>query len=335
MLDFDPVSVLHERLLSNRRPPDGLLHPSGDLIGSLRHSQLRAAGAPMIESDVVNDFRLALGTMAHAWLEEKFRSAPVMNEVKLDRWMPEGWTGTADALFWNAELRAFTLVDYKTCKPTAIPYIHKDGIKDSHLWQASCYWHAARQMGIPLVHGFGIFYLPIEQLRASDGFVQPTFAEATPLPWESVQPVMVQRWAETQRYLRSLPQVTNYEGKPLATYDHWLTAELAPVQDRVLKTYIGKLKSGPVLDVKLVPHWSTDYCPFPNELCNCREQGSNKLGHFDLNEDGRLYFVPSRNSGFEEGDDWPTLPTDDDIDRLVKAKKKEAAGGSSEANSDD
>jgi len=59
-------SLLNNTLRGDRRPPDGKLHPSGDLIGSLRHAQLRAAGAPTIESEIVSDTRLMTGTQWHS-----------------------------------------------------------------------------------------------------------------------------------------------------------------------------------------------------------------------------------------------------------------------------
>ena len=36
--------------------------------------------------------------------------------------------------------------------------------------------------------------------------------------------------------------------------------------------------------MKLVPHWSADYCPFPDELCDCRQQGTTKIGHWRFHE---------------------------------------------------
>lgn len=75
-----------------RRPPDGLLHASGDLVGSLRDAQLRAAGAPMRPFSVADEVVLMTGTLWHTWANEALLAArlPVMQEVKLDRWLPEG-----------------------------------------------------------------------------------------------------------------------------------------------------------------------------------------------------------------------------------------------------
>jgi hypothetical protein len=66
-----------------------------------------------------------------------------MQEVKLDRrWLPDGWSGTADWIFWNADLGGFVLGDLKTIKGDGITWIEKDGAKREHLWQLSAYWHA-------------------------------------------------------------------------------------------------------------------------------------------------------------------------------------------------
>ena len=273
----------------------------------------------MIESDVVNDFRLALGTMAHSWLEQKFRSAPVMNEVDVTPWMPEGWTGRLDALYWNSKRRAFALVDYKTCKPTAIPFILRDGEKDTYHWQASCYWHAARLAGFPLIEGYGILHMPIEQLKASDGFVQPLFVEGTPLPWEIIEPVMLSRWARTREYLDSIQGVAWSQG----AFEGLLTAELEPVQGRVVGTYLNTKLKRPVIDVSIKPHWSAQFCPYPNELCDCSEQGVNKIGWFDRTDDGKVFYTPKPKMP-QPPDPMAYLPSPGEIKNLVKAQKEKA-----------
>jgi hypothetical protein len=58
------------------------------------------------------------GTLWHGWAHEALvrTGMPFMQEVKLDRWLPEGWSGTADWVFWNADLGGFVLGDMKTIK---------------------------------------------------------------------------------------------------------------------------------------------------------------------------------------------------------------------------
>ena len=250
-----------------------------------------------------------LGTAAHSFLEAAYRSAPVMNEVKLDRWLPEGWTGTADAFFWNADRRAFVLVDYKTIKPEGMQYVVRDGCKEDHIWQASAYFWAAVRMGIPIVHGFGIFYLPTQQLRAKDGFVQPYFAEGTPIERDVVEGLMAYRWEKTEAYLDSLP-----EARPMPL-DRYLTAYLEPVQERILKLTLNKQLKVPVINLSRVPHWSTEFCPYPDELCNCRHQGVTKVGHWAL-DSGTPVYIPRKDE--EQPSDIPE-PSDSEWVALAKA----------------
>jgi len=49
-----------------------------------------------------------------------------------------------------------------------------------------------------------------------------------------------------------------------------------------------------VWDLKLVPHWSSMFCPFDAELCDCSEQSVTKIGHYTL--DG--FYEPRK--GFTE-----------------------------------
>ena len=116
MIPTDLSDLLRKKLAKSRRPPDGLLHASGDLLGSLRHAQLRLAGAPTIESEIVSDIRLMTGTMWHRFIGQMLVEAGVHFEQEIDvtPGLPEGWAGTADALFWSTEHRGFVLGDFKT-----------------------------------------------------------------------------------------------------------------------------------------------------------------------------------------------------------------------------
>src|SRR6266487_3994845 len=180
MLGVDVTALLQKKFRESNRPADGLLHPSGDLIGPLRHSMLRAAGAPTIESEIVSDTRLMTGTLWHDFFEGVFRGQPVMTEVQLDRWLPRGWSGRADWIVWNDEYKGFVLGDLKTTKGEGMMFIERDGIKPEHQWQASAYWYALKAMGIPLVKGYAIYYLPMNATK--DGYGLPILMEGTPLP---------------------------------------------------------------------------------------------------------------------------------------------------------
>lgn len=310
-------------MLAEQRPPDGKLHCSGDLIGSLRHAQLKAAGAPTLESELASDTRLRIGTMVHSDFEKIFRGQPVMLEVKLDRWMPEGWSGTADWVVWDAERRCFVLGDLKTIKPEGMAYINRDGMKEAHVWQASAYWWALRRMGVPLLNGFCVYYLPTQPLAPRDvrdgQQVQPSLQEGTPLPQEVVEGRMVERWAATKAYLDSLPMIAHVHSHT-ARPEQFVTDALAPVQERELKLTLNKQAKRAVINLSWVPNWSTTYCDFPDELCDCSQQGVTKIGHFDRDENGELVYVPR--SGQEQPKDIPR-PTPRQVEELVKIHAKE------------
>jgi hypothetical protein len=206
-----------------------------------------------------------------------------MTEVKLDDYLPEGWSGTADWVAWDDERRAFVLGDLKTIKAGGINRIIKEGVKDAHLWQISAYFHALVRAGLPMVNGAAIYYVPLGQLTASEGSkVEPTLQEITPIPAEKVDSVMYHIRQEVDAYLATSAGWFGREDAPLSAY---LTPALAPVQERVLKYTLNKRLKVPAIDVMRAPHWSTAYCPFPDELCDCRHQTTNKVGQFNIDPD--------------------------------------------------
>jgi hypothetical protein len=91
-------------------------------------------------------------------------------------------------------------------------------------------------------------------------------------------------------YLETLPFGPD-ELHLMSTSD-WINSYLAPVSAREQRVYFDR-KTG-THELKLVPHWTAAYCPYPNELCDCSEQGTTKIGFFDT--DGTYYARP----GFEE-----------------------------------
>lgn len=283
ILPVDVPGLLQERLRSMRRPPDGLLHPSGDLVGSLRHAQLRAAGAPTRPTELADDVVLMTGTMWHEFAHAALVDAghPVMIEVKLTPWLPEGWAGTADWVFFDPDRGAFVLGDKKTIKGDGLQWVERDGVKAEHLWQLSAYWHALYDMGLPLVKGFGVLYWPKDRGTRLDTLPRPLVQDCEPLPRETVFGEMESRWAATKTYLDAVyPSVRIGHESP-----DYLNEFLAPEQERVQKVSWSKPTS--TFDLKLVPHWTARYCPFPPELCGCGEQGVTKIGAFDLDGDYR------------------------------------------------
>jgi hypothetical protein len=317
MLHFDPTSVLRKKLAADRRPPDGKLHPSGDLIGSLRHAQLRAAGAPTIESQIVSDIRLMSGTMWHKYFEDLLAESghTVRTETKLDKFLPTGWSGTADWIIHNPEIDAYVLGDLKTIKGEGLKWVLKDGMKDEHMWQLSAYWYAlekaALAYGEKLVKGFVVLYLP-QNVPVDNPDIEPVLMEGEPLDRDLVLGVMNDRWAITESYLNeiSVEGASRGHSSPAeCEQDVFLNEFLAEPMEREQRVLWNKGQS--VFDVKLVPHWSCSYCPYPNELCDCSEQGVTKIGAYDL--DG--VYTPRK--AFEDIE-VAVAPTYKDI-----AKKKE------------
>jgi hypothetical protein len=280
LLPYDLAGTLHEALRADRREPDGLLHCSGDLIGSLRHAQLTAAGAPRIDSQIASDIRLRTGTQWHSYFNEVLAKAGLtfMQEVKVTPWLPEGWSGTADWLFWNADLRAFALSDLKTIKGEGLKWV-LEGAKEEHIWQLSAYYHALVNAKFPMVEGFAILYLPMNDTTDRSETIEPFVAECAPLPRDEVWERMEERWAWTRVYLeRIIPNLKYSKFVPVA--ENYLNEHLAPPQERVQK--LTWIKKDSKWELRLVPHWSADYCPFSTELCDCSEQGVTKIGEYDI-----------------------------------------------------
>ena len=269
---------------------------------------------------------MRIGTLTHTDFERIFRGKPVMLEVALRPWLPEGWTGTCDWIAWNADRKAFVLGDLKTTKAEGIPWIIKDGVKDSHQHQLSAYYYALRDMGIPLVRGYGVFYLPITQDVREP--VQPTWQEATPLDEGYMRDLMRNRWIATEAYLLSIEADKKRSPGPLGKF---LTDELAPVQERTIRVYWNskaikaKGKETPAVEVKLVPDWSTSYCDFDRGLCDCSTQKPTKLGQWVATDEG-VVFTASRG---KDGMYYPADPAGHPSPKQVKELKDAYADSNS------
>lgn len=278
LLPLDLTEAIHQALRSNQREPDGLLHCSGDMTGSLRHVMLRMAGAPEKQNDMVTDTILEIGTLMHKRVAEMFVSLglPFMQEVKLDQWLPDGWGGTADWIFYHPEYEAFVLGDLKTTTGEGIPFIAREGIKENHHHQLSAYWHALIRMGLPMVKGVAVLYMP--KNRAKNTKTEPLLVEAEPLDVEYLDDLMRERRAAVDTWLNAW--VNSQDPNPGDDYlwDGCMLEglPLAPPQDRVLKVVWNRDK----YDVKLVPHWSAQFCPYDDELCDCDKQGETKVGEY-------------------------------------------------------
>lgn len=317
LLPFDLAGILHDALREDRRPPDGLLHASSDLIGSLRHAQLTVAGAPRIDSEIASDIRLRTGTMWHSYFNDVLckKGLTFMQEVKVTPWLPEGWSGTADWLFWDQKLRAFVLGDLKSIKGEGLKWV-AESAKEEHLWQLSAYYHALVRGGFPMIEGFAVLYLPMNDTTDRTEIIQPLVAECAPLPFEQVWGVMEDRWACTRVYLDEVAKArAAAEAEPAFFTDPvvYLNEFLAPPMERVQKcTWI---KKDTKWELRLVPHWSTDYCPYPDELCDCSTQGVTKIGEYAIVEGSQIEYTPRAGYAHIE----PTArPDDREITKKIK-----------------
>jgi len=277
LFPLDVRAELLAALEADDRPFDGKLHPSSHLLEPLRHVQLEFARAPQKPRTLPDRMPLEIGTLLHERFERIWRKKrlPIMLEVKLDEWLPDGWSGTADWIPWSKEHRAFVLGDLKTLKGAGLPWILRDGAKESHLWQISAYWYALRDMGIPLVEGFAIAYLP------KDGGLEPEVMDCKMIDESLLRAVMDQRKADVDAFLAFRDECENEWPKGLA-----------PIPDREQKrVWNAKAKT---LDVVLKPHWSSMYCRFLD--CGCSEQGQEKIGTWE--SIGGIYSFTPRN-GYE------------------------------------
>lgn len=280
-LPFDLSEIVAEELDNQRRPNDHLLHASSHLVGSLRHAQLAVAGAPTVDSPLVSTVRMHTGTMWHKWLQDRLvdLGIPFMQEVNLTPWLPKGWGGTADFLFFVPDLKAFKLEDLKTTKGEGMRFLQSGGAKEEHKWQTSLYWHGARRMGLPMVKEIGILYLPMNDTRDINETIEPLEINFEPIPWDEIHKVAKSRADAVTEYLDSLPFNPREVGEGQTIHaGMFLTDALAPVQERELKPYFNRRDDK--WELKLIPHWSAAYCPYPSDLCNCRDEGTTKVGEW-------------------------------------------------------
>ncbi len=287
-MNFDLNEILREELLSGDRPEDGMMHPSGDIVGPLRHTMLRMAGAPEKPDTIASQIRLNTGTMWHDWIGEilEKKGIPVMREISATAGLPDGWAGTADFLFWSEEDRGFILCDLKTTKGEGIAYIERDGIKTEHYHQLSAYWNAFVEMGYPMVNRAQVWYVPMnEDYKVKDG-VQPLLCEVIPMERADLWDAMVGRRYLVDEYLNGL-QIPWDE----RTMDEYLTPDLAPPMPREQKLFKDKDK----WNLTLMPHWTAMFCPYDDSLCDCGgkegEDKSTKIGHFEA-QAGMWVYVP-------------------------------------------
>lgn len=316
-LDFGSLFV--EMFADDQRIPDGKLHPSTHLLGHLRHSQLDLAGAPTKKREFANSARLESGTMWHERIHNRMRKkgVPHMAETKLDAWLPDGWAGTADCLLWNAEHRAFALIDYKTIEGKGVYWIETQGAKEGHIWQLSAYLYACEAMGIPVFTDEGyILYIPITEGQNSGvGTCHVMMEVVKPINKDLLHNHMADIKSKTDDYLDSV-EVSGWTLRgnraefmePVAAY---LTDALADPPAREQKLFWDKDKK--IFHVRLVPPWGAKYCPYHEPLCTCSSLKTEKIGEYSMDKEY------SPREGYEEI--VPTVvPTDSEVNKRKGTK---------------
>jgi hypothetical protein len=292
LLPVDLTGIIEAELAEGDRGDDGLLHPSTHLAAPLRHAQLDRAGAPRKPRPLIDRIVLHTGTLWHKQLGEWLikNGVPVMVEVNLNPWLPKGWGGTADQIYWHPEYKAFYLTDIKTTKGASLQYRIRNGASEEHILQTSTYWHALKKMGVPLLKQIGVYYLPKDDVRSKDTLIRPLMVEFEPLPLRALMARMAERKKNVDHYVSALPKPNP---RPLHV-EEFLTDTLAPEQPMEQRVYFDKASGDTVL--KLVPHWTSAYCPFDEELCSCGAQRSTTIGRW-RNETADSY---EPRKGFEE-----------------------------------
>jgi hypothetical protein len=240
---------------------------------------LDVVNAPRKEKTLSDEITLATGDFWHDWAAKRIQKLgwPFMNEVRLNDFLPEGWRGRADWVIWNPEIRGFVLGDLKTISGEGLTWVNRAGVKDDHLWQVSAYWHALYDMGLPMLEGFFVFYWPKNAVKGVE--LEPSVQECNIIERELVHARMEQRWAAVQEYVNSLPFMTEAHVAQARPED-WITDRLAPPTERLEKLVWNAQQKA--FDAKLVPHWTTAYCPYDDSLCDCSTQGTTKVGSFAL-----------------------------------------------------
>jgi len=249
-----------------------------------------------VRDSFVRGVPLWIGSLIHEDIHRLLRKTgvPYMAEVNMTPWLPEGWGGTADGFFWNPELKAFVLLDFKTTKGGGMRYIESGGAKEAHIKQTSAYWWAAKKMGLPLVKKIGVIYIPKDEAKDVEG---PLLVDFDPLPQADLKRDMKYRHGRVSEYVDSVDRERSrfYSQSPSPSWEKaFLTDVLEPAPEREQRLYYDRATG--MNELKLVAPWYAAYCPFPDELCSCHEivGKTTKIGFYDI--DGQYYARP----GFEE-----------------------------------
>jgi hypothetical protein len=298
--------VIKTGLAASRRPPDGLLHCSQDLLGSVRHAQLRLAGAPENTEPITSSIRMQTGTLWHRYIGELLerQGIAVMREVNVTPGLPEGWSGTLDLMTWEVDPGGHMIRDLKTQRAEAFRFAN--GIKEDHLWQLSAYQAAAKAMGYPMLDEVEAVYVPMNALTGRDEVGIVSEREHV-LPAADLWMRMENRWELVQAYLAIFRETIGRDRSDPQLYLNDLLAPPLPREQRIAKAKDGQI------DVLLRPNWRAAYCPYDPPLCDCKLQGQTKIGQYVPVDDTHYTYEPRE--GYEEIE--PTVePTEGEVIRV-------------------
>ena len=173
------------------------------------------------------------------------------------------------------------------------------------------------EAGFPMLDHFAIYYLPLNNVFKEDDPV-PTLIEAKPIGSAAVYERMNERYEACMEYAAEVT-ATDPDGQ-MVVPNGYISDSLAPPMARVQKlVWDAKAKHW---NVVLFPHWLADFCPYETELCDCREGGSTKIGHWvRYLDDGppEAMYVPRKDSKVDFTDIEPEVkPSKSEMNRRFK-----------------
>lgn len=286
ILPFDITKVLKDELWRppRKRTGDSILYCSSDITDSLRHIQLRAAGAPEKPPELASLIKMETGTLWHGRWEKILsrRGYIAAKEIRISDYLPKGWGGRLDWMIWSIARQAFSITDLKTVEGNSIPWLELRGMKPAHKAQLSVYWHSLNGK-VPLLDGVAIAYMPISKINGES--IDPIWLVEDPIPKDVIIPELERRYEATMLYLDTLKEEGN---------ESFINPALSDPIEREQKLFKNKNK----YELKLVPSDAARWCRFPNEICDCSEQGTTKIGEWREEQRNSWKYFPRK--GYED-----------------------------------
>jgi len=179
-MPIDWVAIYHDYLLELRKENQAARKFDGfhmSMIGSCQRKSIYERSGIVLTPDIGRLRRFRQGTVIHddyqtAWLGSRLaQEAEVLVELELTDYLPEGWAGTADAVFYSPADEEIT--DVKTVNAAAFRYAIEFP-KHADCLQLGGYWTAAeKRIGRPIAKG-SIIYVPL------GAFEEPIVARVDP-----------------------------------------------------------------------------------------------------------------------------------------------------------